>query len=141
MLIRVCSVLLVLLFLGFSAEAQPQDEGQEPTADSPMANSGIKLDQSPLLKAADTDQDGKLSMAEWEAVGGTENIFTHTDKDTDGFMTLAEMNDTSPPDMADADKDGKFTLDEFKTMIGAGGGPPSGGGAPGGGAPQGGGGQ
>lgn len=136
MSIRICTALLIFLFVGFSAQAQPQNEGQGPPGDSPMANSGIKLDQSPLLEAADTDKDGKLSMAEWEAVGGTENIFTHTDKDTDGFMTLAEMNDTSPPDMADANKDGRFTLDEFKAMISAGGGPPSGGGAPPGGGGQ-----
>ena len=139
---RIAVFTLILLVAAFSAQAQPPgDEGGAGAAANPMTNSGIKLDQSPLLKAADTDKDGKLSMAEWEAVGGTENIFTHTDKDTDGFMTLAEMNDTSPPDMADADKDGKFTLDEFKAMISAGGGPPSGGGAPGGGAPPEGGGQ
>jgi|WetSurSiteA1Bulk_404760.scaffolds.fasta_scaffold95645_1 hypothetical protein len=138
MFTRIAFSTLVLFTVALTAQAQTPQAGG-PAANSPMANSGIKLDQSPLLKSLDTDKDGKLSKAEWTAGGGTENIFTHTDKNNDGSMTLAEMNDTSPPDMADADKDGKFTLSEFQAMIKASAQPPGGSspaGAPPAGTPQ-----
>lgn len=101
---------------------------QQAPAANPMANSGIKLDQSALLTAADANKDGKLTKAEWATIKGTESIFTNIDKDADGFLTLAELNNSSPPDIADANKDGKLSVAEFQAILG--GGPGAGGGAP-----------
>jgi hypothetical protein len=81
---------------------------------TPTTNSGIKLDQGPFVKAIDADKDGKVSKAEWLAIGAPEGIFSHTDKNNDGYTTVEEMNETTPPDMADVNKDGKLTLEEFQ---------------------------
>lgn len=112
------------LTISFAAAAQSPAPAGPPPAGSPMANSGKKLDQSPLFNAADINKDGKISKAEWIAIGGSDGIFDYTDKNKDGFLTLAELNDTSPPDMADANKDGKFTLEEFQAMMKASAPPP-----------------
>lgn len=112
------TVRLAILALMTTFTAQAQNAAPAgPPAGSPMANSGIKLDQSPLFNATDTNKDGKLSKAEWAAIGGSDSIFSFVDKDQDGFLTLAELNVTSPPDMADANKDGKLSLEEFQTIM------------------------
>jgi hypothetical protein len=80
-------------------------------------NAGIKLDQTQLVNSIDTDKDSKVSKAEWAAIGAQEGIFTHTDKNSDGFMTVEELNVTTPPDAVDGDKDGKLTFAEFKTFM------------------------
>lgn len=109
--------LLALTLMSTAVAVAQISAPAKPAAGEPMANSGIKLDQSPLFKAADANQNGKISKTEWTAVNGTESIFDYTDKDKDGFLTLAELNSTTPPDMADADKDGKFTVAEFQAML------------------------
>jgi hypothetical protein len=138
------SLAALLLSVTGLCQAQPAPAAPTaPAAGNPAANSGIKLDQSPLFAVADTNKDGKLSKAEWAAIKGSDSIFSFVDKNMDGFLTLAELNDTSPPDAADANKDGKLTVEEFQAVVGGGGGAPgAGGGAPpaGGGAPPAGGG-
>ena len=132
------SIAALLLSITSLSQAQPAPAAQAaPPAGNPAANSGIKLDQSPLFAVADSNKDGKLSKAEWVAIKGSDSIFTFVDKNKDDFLTLAELNDTSPPDSADANKDGKLTVEEFQAVVGGGGAPGAGGGAPpaGGGAP------
>lgn len=118
---------LAALLLSIAGIGQAQ---QAAPAGNPMANSGIKLDQSALMAAADTNKDGKLTQAEWATIKGTESIFSNIDKDTDGFLTLTELNASSPPDIADANKDGKLSVAEFQAILGGGGAPPPGAGAP-----------
>jgi hypothetical protein len=81
------------------------------------SNSGIKLNQTQLVNSIDTDKNGKVSKTEWAAIGAQDGIFSHTDKNTDGFMTVQELNDTTPPDAVDANRDGKLTFPEFKTFL------------------------
>lgn len=113
------SIVAASMLLAASFATQAQNAPAGPPAGSPMANSGIKLDQSPLLNSADTNKDGKLSKSEWAAIGGPDGIFDNIDTNKDGYLTLAELNASSPPDMADANKDGKLTLAEFKAVLAA----------------------
>lgn len=115
---RTSSLLATLLL-----SAASLSQAQQPPAANPMANSGIKLDQTALIAAADANKDGKLTKVEWAAIKGTESIFTNVDKDNDGFLTLVELNNSSPPDIADANKDGKLSVAEFQAILG--GGPPA----------------
>jgi len=116
MTIRITLAALMLVVAASTAQAQTQAAGRSSAVDC-ATNSGIKLDQSQLVKSIDTDKDGKVNKAEWAAIGAQEGIFSHTDKNTDGFMALEELNDTTPPDVADADKDGRLTLPEFKAFL------------------------
>jgi predicted SnoaL-like aldol condensation-catalyzing enzyme len=112
-----------------------------PAGAGPMTNSGIKLDQSPLLKAADKNHDGKVTKQEWAAIKGSDSIFGAINKNNDEYLTLAELNASSPPDIADANRDGKLSVQEFQAIVGASGGPPASGppssGPPAGGPPAG----
>ena len=150
---RITLAALILLVTVSAAQAQaPQTQTPAAGGSSKMdcsTNSGIKLDQSSLYNSMDTNKDGKVSKAEWTAIGAPENIYTHGAQNSkDGILLLEALNATSPPDSVDANKDGKLTLSEFKVFLkactgdaaqenSAQGGAPQGG-APQGGAPQGG---
>jgi hypothetical protein len=117
MSVRIILGVLALFALVSATGAQTKQPAGESSGYDCASNSGIKLDQTQLVNSIDTDKDSKVSKAEWAAIGAQEGIFSHTDKNTDGFMTVQELNDTTPPDSADADKDGKLTLPEFKTFL------------------------
>ena len=110
------------------------------------APGGAKLDQRPLFQALDTNKDGLLTQAEWTAAGLDASIFGMINSQKKPTLTYDEFNAVSPPESADADKDGKVTLEELKKFMasmpaggggpgGPGGGPGGPGGPPGGGAP------
>lgn len=105
-----------IVILGLLLSVAGLCQAQQPAA-APTANSGIKLDQSPLFNAADTNKDGKLSKTEWAAVKGAEPLFNAMDKDKDELLTLAELNASSPPDVADTNKDGKLSVEEFQASL------------------------
>jgi len=147
MSIRIALAALILMVAASTTQAQTPAAGGSSAMDC-STNSGKKLDQSSLYNSMDANKDGKVSKAEWLAIGAPENIFSHSaQKSKDGTLSLEDLNDTSPPDSVDADKDGKLTLQEFKVFLKActgdaaqGGGAAKGGaaqgGAPQGGAPQ-----
>lgn len=105
------------------------------------APGGAKLDQSPLFKAVDANKDALVTEAEWTAAGLDAGIFGMINSQKKPALNYEEFNAVSPPDTADADKDGTVTLEELKIFMasmpapgagGPGGGP---GGPPGGGPP------
>ncbi len=80
--------------------------------------------QGGLFQKADADKDGKVTLAELQAVAPkmTEEKFKKLDKNADGALTKDEIPARTPADnmamlkKADADKDGKVTLDELKKV-------------------------
>ena len=106
-----------------------------------------KYDSTPLFKEVDTDKDGKISLAEWKAVGLPEMVFNSLDQNHDGYITQEEFDGSQAPDGLDKNHDGKLTLEAFKEHVkkmseGGGGGQggqggPGGPGGPGGAPPSG----
>lgn len=117
MSIRITLAALILIGSVSVTGAQTKQAAGGSSSYDCATNSGKKLDQTQLVNSIDTDKDGKVSKAEWTAIGAQDGIFSHTDKNTDGFMTAQELNETTPPDSADPNKDGKLTFDEFKTFL------------------------
>ena len=76
------------------------------------------------FETADTDKDGKISLAEFTAFR-TEQLkknFAKMDANSDGFLTKEEISKGKAPawfDGADANKDGKLSVDEFVASRGA----------------------
>jgi hypothetical protein len=109
------------------------------------APGGAKLDQTPLFKAVDANKDGLVTQDEWTAAGLDAGIFGMINSQKKPALNYEEFSAVSPPGTADADKDGKVTVEELKKFLasmpagGAGGpgGPPGGGAPPAGGPPAG----
>jgi hypothetical protein len=105
---------------------------------------GRNYDASPIVDAIDTNHDGKMTHAEWQAAEAPEaswNFFMAKEKiKAQGYITRADFLAESPPNGIDTDCDGKITLEEFlatkKWLMGgpppgaAGGSPPGGPGSP-----------
>lgn len=90
------------------------DEGDSPPPPPPPFFRGVP----PLMKALDTDKDGKLSAAE---IANASAALSALDTNKDGSVTEDELR-PPPPDKGkpgdhllrfDTDKDGKVSLDEF----------------------------
>lgn len=100
-------------------------------------------DFSPVTAAVDTDKDGNMSRAEWEAAGLPDSSFNMFENGR-GYVTQTDYETNAAPDGIDIDGDGKLTVEEFiefDKKMSAGGGPPGGGpqgGPPPAGGPQGG---
>ncbi|WP_260928777.1 EF-hand domain-containing protein [Novosphingobium sp. 9] len=76
---RLGAVLGVALISGFSFGAAPAMA--QASADKMKA----------MFDAADTNHDGKITLAEWQAAGRRERGFNYIDANHDGAITLAEM--------------------------------------------------
>ena len=61
------------------------------TAGIAMAGEGKGHKGQDFFVKADTDKDGKLSLAEFTAAGKTEAVFKDADADHDGFLTPEEL--------------------------------------------------
>ena len=76
-----------------------------------------------MMMRADTNGDGKVSLAEFTAV--MDQRFARLDKNGDGFITADEMSDMPNRGpgggvmAADADHDGKVSHAEFTTLAAA----------------------
>ena len=76
-----------------------------------------------MMMRADTNGDGKVSLAEFTAV--MDQRFTRLDKNGDGFITADEMSDMPNRGpgggvmAADADHDGKVSHAEFTALAAA----------------------
>jgi hypothetical protein len=97
---------------------------------------GRKGDPTPLFNALDANHDGKITREEWVAAGAPEPSWkAFNTKETvkkNGYITLEDFLNDSPPGGIDTNCDGKFSLDEFlATKKWKMGGPPAGGGAKG----------
>ncbi|MCC7462269.1 MAG: hypothetical protein IT480_07385 [Gammaproteobacteria bacterium] len=101
------------------------------------APGGTKLDQTPLFRSLDANQDQRLTQDEWTAAGLDAGIYGMINSQKKPTLSYEEFNAVAPPETADADKDGKATLDELKTCLVSmpAGGARGPGGAPGGAAP------
>lgn len=111
---------------------------QAPPAGAPPAST-VKFDFTPFIQEADTNKDGKISLAEWKAAGVCDSIFSMLHPAKDGDMTVAELTARMPQAEADQNKDGKLNAKEMTWVCNAGpsGAPPPGGAAPVGGPPAG----
>ncbi len=97
---------------------------------------GRKSDASPIVDAIDTNHDGKMTKAEWDAAGAPEaswNMFMqkYPEATKAGYITREMFLKEAPPNGIDTNCDGKITIEEFRaTKQWKMGGPPAGG-APG----------
>jgi len=139
------AIILVAVMTASIAFAQTPPAGDMPAGGGPggaaPAASSVQFDFTPFIQEVDTDKSGTISLAEWNASGVCESIFTmlHT---SEGDMTIAELTSRMPQAEADQNGDGKLNVEEMIWVCNAGpsgGAPPSGGGEPpsGGGAPAG----
>lgn len=71
------------------------------------------LDITPFVDAVDTNHDGCMSHAEWQAAGAPESSYQGLN-DARGCVTAAAMRATPPPLGIDLNGDGKLTLEEMK---------------------------
>jgi hypothetical protein len=102
---------------------------------------GRKYDASPIVDAIDTNKDGKMTQAEWQAAQAPEpswNMFMGKEKiKSQGYITREDFLGETPPGGIDTDCDGKITIAEFlatkKWKMGP---PPGGSGGPGGPPPK-----
>lgn len=125
---------LTLMTLGALAGTVAFAQNPPPGGGAP---GGAKLDQTPLFQSLDANTDKLLTQQEWTAAGLDAGIFGMINSQKKPALNYDEFNAMSPPESADADKDGKMTLEELKKFLasmpaGGAGGP---GGAPGSAAP------
>lgn len=75
--------------------AQTAPAAIPPTAPQSPAQAQAPAETSPAVTQAlaqyDTDEDGKISLAEWTAAGRQERGFRRFDTNADGFMVEAEL--------------------------------------------------
>ena len=102
---------------------------------------GRKPDATPIVNAIDTNHDGKMTKAEWDAAGAPEaswNMFMnkYPEAKKAGYITREQFLAEAPPNGIDTACKGYITIDDFRaTKKWKMGGPPAGGapgGAPGG---------
>jgi hypothetical protein len=104
-----------------------------PPAGGGASPSNATLDQAPIFTAVDANKDGKATKEEWSKAGAPDMVYDMVDSKKTGSITLAELQAVSPPADADADKDGKVSLEELKKFVSSmGSAPPAGGGGAGG---------
>lgn len=74
-----------------TASPPPAAPAATPAApDAPGAGAG-RAEAMARLQAADADKDGKWSKTEWIAAGRRDRGFDFLDADSDGFVTVAEL--------------------------------------------------
>ena len=81
------------------------------TPGSAMASKEKVLDHGPLIAAVDTDRDGRMSLAEWQAAGLPMSSFNGLNQD--GYVTEKMMMAEGAPDGIDINGDGVLTIEEF----------------------------
>jgi hypothetical protein len=116
---KIMLVITLGMFLSASAfaESQAPAQGGAPQGQGGQASSLVKLDPTPFFDVVDVNKDGKVTHAEWQATGVEEKVYSFWDKDNKGYFTKEYMASMDHPPAIDANKDGKFSLDELKTFV------------------------
>ncbi|MEQ7154571.1 hypothetical protein [Brevundimonas aurifodinae] len=84
-----CATLLAGPVMAQTAPASPSSAPQPPAPAQASAETSPAVAQA--LAQYDTDDDGKISLAEWTAAGRQERGFRRFDTNADGFMVEAEL--------------------------------------------------
>ncbi len=85
-----------------------------PAGPPPMqGNAADNPDMTGVAAAVDTNGDGKMSAAEWQAQGLPKSSFKAFEKGR-GYVTLKDYQDNPAPPGIDLDGDGRVTVAEFK---------------------------
>jgi hypothetical protein len=69
-----------------------------------------------FIAQLDTDRDGRISKAEWQAQGLLDNVFTTMDTNKDGYLSKDEFAVNKWPAGIDANHDGILTLENMKAF-------------------------
>ncbi len=94
---RLITIIGLLLAVSAAGKATAQMASPPPAAPATPAAPGApgagagRGEAMARLQAADADKDGKWSKAEWIAAGRRDRGFDFLDADSDGFMTVAEL--------------------------------------------------
>jgi hypothetical protein len=115
-------------------QGAPQGGGPAQSGGGQSQNHTLKVDH--FIQQVDTDKDGRISKAEWQAAGLLDNVFTTMDTNKDGYLSKEELEVNKFPDGIDAYHNGILTLENMKAFDKKMGfGKPGAGGAGGAGAP------
>lgn len=101
---------------GTTAEAPP-------AGPPPMGDPADNPDMTGFAAEVDTDGNGEMSRAEWEAQGLPNSSFDMFEKGR-GFVTLQDYQENAAPPGIDINEDGKVTVAEFVEFDKAGPPPP-----------------
>lgn len=89
-----------------------------PPPQNPACANLPKLDQRPLFKALDPNHTGRITRQQWEAAfGKTGTLFQDMDSKHQGYLTLDELQASSPPRWVDTNHDGKIEFSEEKAAL------------------------
>lgn len=91
-----------------AVQAQPVG-GPPPMQGDPSKNP----DMTGFARDVDSDGDGRMTRAEWQAKGLPESSFNMFERGR-GFVTLEDYQKNAAPAGIDIDGDGKLTVAEFK---------------------------
>jgi hypothetical protein len=119
---KVVLAIIVSAILSTTALAQQQAPAQGGAAPAgaqggASSDSGVTLDVTPFFTAVDTNKDNKITPAEWKAAGLDESVYEKFDKEKTGSISKESLASKTHPPTIDANKDGKFSLDELKAHI------------------------
>ncbi|MBL4576731.1 MAG: EF-hand domain-containing protein [Opitutaceae bacterium] len=78
---------------------------------------GPKLNEMPVFRGADLNDNGTVEKQEWLAVHLPEVVFDSLDTDKNQTLTYNEFSKHNAPAAIDLNKDGNITLDETTIFI------------------------
>ena len=107
-------VFTAMLALG-ACHSQMKTQGQTETPALAVSKIPGNPDMSPLVAEVDTNHDGKMSRAEWQAAGLPISSFNMFENGR-GYVTQADYDSHAAPKDIDINGDGKLTVAEFKAF-------------------------